>query len=80
MQLRREAEALLAERKGETQGGKKNGVGSKGTAHAKTHAILAWIKNTSQPSAAAAARVGQSVTVLVWCFTPVHIYSRQLLT
>ncbi|CAN0328967.1 unnamed protein product [Ectocarpus sp. 8 AP-2014] len=29
MQLRREAEALLAERKGETQGGKKNGVGSK---------------------------------------------------
>ncbi|CAN0159833.1 unnamed protein product [Ectocarpus sp. 12 AP-2014] len=29
MQLRREAEALLAERKGEAQGGKKNGVGSK---------------------------------------------------
>ena len=32
MQLRREAEALLAERKGETQGSKKNGVGAKGTA------------------------------------------------
>eukprot|EP00903_Cladosiphon_okamuranus_P008087 g7797.t1 len=31
MQLRREAEALLAERKGETQGSKKNGVGSKGS-------------------------------------------------
>lgn len=30
MQLRREAEALLAERKGEAQGAKKNGVGSKG--------------------------------------------------
>lgn len=63
MRLRREAEALLAERKGEAKGTKKNGVGSKGGWVVRVNVDCRARKDSTQtpdhPPAAAASAAGR---------------------